>query len=306
VPLTCASAEDIVGTVTTMSDAERSAVPPRRTRYDADVLAQPRGPRRRIPEVEARPGLVVEDAASGFCGAVVGGSRRAVTLADRFGRERSFPLEAARFLIDGAAVTLIAPRPAPVAKPGVARTASGSRAVPSAPPRVARAGRIWVEGDHDAALLERIWGDDLRVEGVVVEPIRGVDELPALVREFGPSPQARLGVLVDHLVPGSKESRIAAQVGGPNVLVTGHPYVDIWEAVKPAGLGLSSWPTVPRGTEWRAGVAAALGFADPREVWRRALAQVNTFADVEVPLLRAVEELIDFVTVGGSAAPTVG
>jgi hypothetical protein len=31
-------------------------------------------------------------------------------------------------------------------------------------------------------------------------------------------------------------------------------------------------------------------------MWRRVLASVDSYADVEVPLLRAVEELIDFVT----------
>ena len=56
--------------------------------------------------------------------------------------------------------------------------------------RVARASRIWVEGIHDAALVERIWGDDLRIEGVVVEPLDGIDELPQAVRGFGPGPGA--------------------------------------------------------------------------------------------------------------------
>jgi hypothetical protein len=32
-----------------------------------------------------------------------------------------------------------------------------------------------------------------------------------------------LGVLADHLVPGSKETRIAATVSGEHVLVTGIP-----------------------------------------------------------------------------------
>jgi hypothetical protein len=53
---------------------------------------------------------------------------------------------------------------------------------------------------------------------------------------------------------------------------------------------------VPRGTDWKSGICAALGVSEPREMWRRVLGGVNSFADVEVPLLRAVEELIDFVT----------
>jgi hypothetical protein len=149
---------------------------------------------------------------------------------------------------------------------------------------------------HDAALVERIWGDDLRIEGVVVEPLDGIDDLPERVLEFQPAADRRVGVLVDHLVPGSKESRIVARIRVPHVLINGHPYVDIWQAVKPTALGIDAWPTVPRGTNWKDGICAALGVHEPREMWRRVLASVDSYADVEVPLLRAVEELIDFVT----------
>jgi hypothetical protein len=162
--------------------------------------------------------------------------------------------------------------------------------------RVARASRIWVEGVHDAALVERIWGDDLRIEGVVVEPLDGIDELPAEVAAFGPNRTARLGVLVDHLVPGSKESRIVASVTSPHVLVTGHPYIDIWQAVKPARIGIRAWPVIPPGRPWKEGVCAALGVAEPPELWRRILASVSSFRDVETPLIGAMERLIDFVT----------
>ncbi len=273
-------------------------------RYDDDVLARPAATRRRVPDVAAEPDLVVETADGRFCGAVVavgraveGGEKRdTVTLEDRFGRRREFPLLPAGFLLDGRPVTLVRPAPA-AAAPARRRTASGSLAVPDAPARVAAASRIWVEGTHDAALVERIWGDDLRVAGVVVEPLGGVDELAARVRAFRPCPQWRVGVLVDHLVAGSKETRIAAEVRrSPYVLVTGHPYVDVWQAVKPAAAGIAAWPDVPRGTDWKSGVCAALG-VDPAGMWRRVLAGVHSFADVEVPLLRAVEELIDFVTV---------
>jgi hypothetical protein len=155
---------------------------------------------------------------------------------------------------------------------------------------------VWVEGVHDAALVERIWGDDLRIEGVVVEPLDGIDHLVDRVREFGPAPTRRVGVLVDHLVAGSKEARIASQLRDPNVLVTGHPYVDVWQAVKPIALGIDRWPEIPRGVSWKDGVCAALGVRDPVQMWRRVLSSVDSYADVEVPLLRAVEELIDFVT----------
>lgn len=78
--------------------------------------------------------------------------------------------------------------------------------------RTALASRIYVEGRHDAELVEQVWGADLRVEGVVVEYLGGVDDLAAIVAEFNPGPGRRLGVLVDHLVTGSKEARIADSV----------------------------------------------------------------------------------------------
>jgi hypothetical protein len=252
-----------------------------------------------VQEWDAEPGLVVEDADSGFCGAVVGFEAGAVVLEDRHGRCRQFPLAPAAFLLDGQPVTLR--RPAREAGPA-RRTASGSVAVDGVRARVARASRIWVEGIHDAALVERIWGDDLRVEGVVVEPLDGIEELAEAVAEFQPGPSRRLGVLVDHLVPGSKESRIVASITSPDVLVTGHPYVDIWQAVKPDRLGLAAWPEVPPGQPWKEGVCRALGVAGadaPVQLWRQILASVDSFHDVETPLVNAVERMIDFVTEPG-------
>ncbi|GIJ72045.1 DUF3097 domain-containing protein [Virgisporangium ochraceum] len=254
---------------------------------------QPRRPRRQIPEVEAEPDLVVEDVDSGFCGAVVGFESGAVVLEDRFGKRRLFPLEPAAFLLDGEPVTLVRPAPKPQRR---RLTASGSVAVAGVQARVARASRIWVEGIHDAALVEKVWGDDLRIEGVVVEPLSGIDDLVGEVDAFRPGPDARLGVLVDHLVAGSKESRIVASVTSPHVLVTGHPYVDIWQAVKPARLGIDRWPVIPPGRPWKEGVCAALGVAEPAEMWRRILGSVRTYRDLETPLINSMERLIDFVT----------
>jgi hypothetical protein len=275
------------------------------------VRSQPAGfpiheRRRRVAELPAESGLVVETADGRFCGAVVavakgldGGEKRdLVTLEDRNGRQRVFPMLAAAFAVDGVPVTLVVPvRAAPATSSLRSRTASGSFAVADARAKVAQASRIWVEGVHDAALVERIWGDDLRVEGIVVEPIDGIDHLSDRLAVFGPSATRRVGVLVDHLVVGSKESRIAASIADRFVLITGHPYIDIWQAVKPTALGIDAWPTVPRGVNWKDGICAALSVSDPREMWRRVLAGVDSYADVEPPLLRAVEELIDFVTV---------
>ena len=270
--------------------------PPVRSKsYGSDVLGAPRAPRRPPPPtLSADLGLVVEHRESGWCGAIVLVEKDAVLLEDSQHRRRTFPLSPAAFLVDGRRVTLV--RPAAAAPAGPGRTASGSVAVTGHTARVARASRLLVEGMHDAALVERVWGDDLRVCGVVVEVLDGVDALPGVVREFRPRPGHRLGVLVDHLVPRSKEARIAAEVAGPHVLVTGHPYVDIWQAVKPGALGIAAWPAVPRGTPWKEGVCSTLGIRDPAVMWRRVLAGVRGYADLEVPLLQAVERLVDFVT----------
>lgn len=271
------------------------------TDYGSDVLAGEWRRKKAIPVVPADLDLVVEEAGSGFCGAVVAVAKDGVTLEDRHGKRRVFPLLPAGFLLEGQLVTLTRPAAEPLA-PARRRTASGSIAVANVQARVARASRIYVEGVHDAALVERVWGDDLRIEGVVVEPLHGIDDLAAVVRDFAPGPGRRLGVLVDHLVAGTKESRIVASVTHPHVLVTGHPYVDIWQAVRPASVGIAAWPDVPRGVPWKEGVCAALGVGDVHDMWRRVLSAVDTYADLDTPLLGAVERLIDFVTADGSAS----
>jgi len=277
--------------------------------YGPDVLAAgPRRPgQRQIPQVAAERGLVVEDSAAEFCGAVVFCEKNAVTLEDRRGRRRVFPLSPAPFLLDGKPVMLVRPGPsagldAPGrATPAPARTASGSIAAPRSRAKVARASRIYVEGRHDAELVEKIWGDDLRDVGVVVEYLGGIDDLPAIVGDFSPGPARRLGVLVDHLVDGSKETRIAAEVNSPHVLIVGHPFVDVWAAVKPSAIGIPGWPRVPHGSPWKEGVLAAIGWRESTAgAWQRILRSVTSFADLEPEFLGRVEELIDFVTAPGS------
>jgi len=278
-----------------------SSSPGGSARYGPDVLRRPHR-RREVPQLPAEAGLVVEDAASGFCGAVLHFERDSVELQDARGRVRTFPLRPAAFLVDGDPVTLV--RPAQQVTAGLTRSASGSVRVARTRARIARASRIWVEGKHDAELVERVWGHDLRVDGVVVEALDGVDYLADRIAEFDPAPDRRLGVLVDHLVAGSKESRLVAAVRSPHVLVTGHPYVDIWQAVRPATLGIPGWPDVPRGVPWKEGVCRALGWVDgtgivdPAKGWARVLSAVEGFRDLEPALLGAVEQLIDFVTVG--------
>jgi len=269
----------------------------RSRQYSDDVLAPPSRKPVLPPRVAAENGLVVEDSAGDFCGAVVGCEKDAVTLEDRYGKRRAFPLSGT-FLLEGKRVSLV--RPAPRAIRGPARTASGSIAAPAARARVARASRIYVEGKHDAELVERVWGDDLRDIGVVVEFLNGIDDLPAITAAFAADSDRRLGVLVDHLVEGSKESRIAAQVTSEHVLVVGHPYVDVWAAVKPAVVGISRWPDVPRGVPWKEGVLVAIGWPpDTAAAWRHILGRVRSYADLEPAFLGRVEELIDFVTAPG-------
>lgn len=270
-------------------------------RYGRDVLAD--DPHRRdrpaVTEVDAERDLVVEHAATGWCGAVVRAEKDGVTLEDRHGTRRIFAWEPAAFEIDGRPVTLR--RPAVAAPSGQGRSRSGSTVVRDHRARVARAGRIYVEGVHDAELVEHVWGHDLRVEGVVVEPLHGIDDLPGIVAQFRPSAARRLGVLVDHLVTGTKEQRIAAQVRSPHVLITGHRYVDVWQAVRPSAVGIDVWPVIPMGTPWKAGICAALGVSDEQEMWRRIRGSVRSYADLQPDMLRAVEELIDFVTAPGHA-----
>lgn len=280
-------------------------------RYSNDVLASssPRAHRPTAPEqVPAQRGLVIEEVTTGFVGAIVrvekSGGMHIVVLEDRKGTLRSFRLGPG-YWIDGKAVVLTPP--VPTAKPAhTVKTASGSVAAPQTRARVARGSRIWVEGKHDAELVEKVWGDDLRYEGVVVEMLDGIDHLAERLTMFGPDDGHKVGVLVDHLVPGSKEQRIADAVikefGAQNVLIVGHPYVDVWQSVKPARLGLAQWPTIPRDTEWKVGILAHLGWPhhtqeDVALGWKKILGSVSSYSDLEPSLIGRVEELIDFVTV---------
>jgi hypothetical protein len=270
-------------------------------RYGADILANDPHRKPRPSERPVELGMVIEDAHTGYVGAVVRIEYGRMELEDRQGRRKPFPIGPG-YLIDGRPVILSAPQRAAPTAP--ARTASGSVAV-QAKARVALASRIYVEGRHDAELVEQVWGDDLRAEGAVVEYLRGVDDLVGIVAEFQPGAGRRLGVLVDHLVAGSKEARIADAVrrgpGGPHTLVVGHPFIDIWQAVKPGRLGIPAWPVVPHGQDWKRGVCRALGWphtqkADIARAWQRIRGRVRDWNDLEPALIGRVEELIDFVT----------
>jgi hypothetical protein len=280
-------------------------------RYPVDVLseaAQPVKPKPR--DIVLERDQILEVDRDDFVGAVVGWENGWVVLEDRRGNQRSFPLSDL-FHMEGQAVRIHLPRKqgglAPV------RTASGSRVADPAPARVALPSRIYVEGRHDAQLVEKIWGDDLRYVGVAVEYLGGIDSLVDVVAEFAPQPGRRLGVLVDHLVSRSKEQRIAADIAkmgyGDAVLIAGHRFIDIWQVIRPEVIGFKAWPQVPRDVDFKLGTLAALGIphhdqADIARAWQLFLSKVHTFKDLDRDFVREMEILIDFVTQDGYEAAT--
>jgi DUF3097, C-terminal domain len=256
-----------------------------------DILSPSRAPA--DPRLPATPGLDVLHRPTGLRGRIHKFTGEIVVIRDARGREHQFRNGRGVFAHRGETVELVAPaRPAQSA-PAVRRSAAGAVVADGAPARVARASRLWVEGDHDARLLERVWGDDLRELGIVVEALGGIDDLAARVATFEPGPTRRVAILVDHLVEGSKESRIAASVVGPDVVVVGHPHVDVWQCVRPRSVGIDAWPEVPRGEDWKSGVCRRLGWAGPVDGWRRVLASVDSFADLDPGLVGAVERALD-------------
>lgn len=276
--------------------ALRSSAMTKRDRWaDDDILENFR--KREYLVLEIREGMTLTHTGSRFTGTVAeftqGGQ---LVLVDKWDERRSFPSHDGAFMHNGVRVAMREPAAAPQ---GARRfTASGSIETDRSRARVARASRIWVEGLHDAELIEKIWGDDLREAAIVVEPMHGADDLLSAVEQLRPGPDRKLGVLLDHLVKGSKETRIAQSVKHSDVLVLGHPYVDIWQAIKPITFGIAEWPEVPRGEPWKEGVIRGLGMnVDPGRFWTKVLESVSSYKDVETPLVNAVEQLIDFVTV---------
>src|SRR5699024_1152577 len=193
-----------------------------------------------------------------FVGAVMGVDKTVygdvIRLEDRYGKQRVFNLIKGGFLFEGNRVSLqryVAPRQEQT------KSNSGSRRVAKVEAKVAAPSRIWAVGIHDAATVERVWGPDLGVGGVVEEDLVGFDNLDERLHEFQPEKGRLVGVLADQLVQGSKETRMTETVG-EHVLVTGHPFIDIWAAVKPQAVGIKAWPEVPYGEDWKTGVCQRL------------------------------------------------
>jgi len=259
-------------------------------------LDAPRHSKPTYPPVAAKMGVVIEHRASGVVGAILSFKPQQVVIRDRHGRDHTLTPRPGAFMVAGEPVTLRQPT-VHETEPEVVLTASGSIDAGATPARMARPSRIWVEGIHDAELIEKVWGDDLRVEGVVVEQMEGADDLVERISRFGPRSGRRVAVLLDHLVDGSKETRIADGVSNPDVLIVGHPYVDVWQTIRPEVAGIDAWPEIPLGTDWKTGVMAHFGATgEPGIFWKRLLGRVTTFRDLEIPMVGAVEQMIDFVT----------
>lgn len=244
-------------------------------------------------QVPAVVGLDLLHRSTGLRGTLWKFTGELVVISDRRGRRHTFENHPGAFAHRGETVTLVRPARPRTEQPATRVSAAGGVVAAEPTARVARASRLWVEGVHDARFMDRVWGDELAELGIVVEPLGGIDDLETRVAEFGPTPRRRLAVLVDHLVPGSKETRLAERVRDDNVLVVGHPWVDIWQAVRPKALAIEAWPEVPLGEDWKTGVCRRLGWGDPRDGWRRVLAAVDSFVDLEPQLVGAVETAID-------------
>lgn len=247
------------------------------------------------PTLAARADVPLLHRSTGLRGRLWKYSDTLVVIRTSDGREHTFENRAGAFAHQGETVTLVRPAKAAPGEGATKRSAAGGVVSAQAVARVAQASRLWVEGDHDARFMERVWGDELRELGIVVEPMGGIDDLPERVASFDPRPDRRLAILVDHLVPNSKETRLAEQVRGPDVLVVGHPFVDIWQCVRPKAVGVAAWPEVPRGEDWKTGICSRLGWGTPVEGWKRVLSSVDSFADLEPELVGAVEQALDLL-----------
>lgn len=269
-------------------------------RYAGTSITSKKRSQHDFPKVEGTYGLVIEDGVSEFCGAIVGYEKSTsgllVRLEDRHGDTRVFGTYPGALLLEGQPIELV--RPSSQKASSISRSNSGSRIDKThMRARTAKESRIWVEGKHDALIVQQVWGHDLAVEGIVVEELDGLDNLLERLAAFQPSPTRRIGVLADHLLEGTKEMEIASQAGA-NVLITGHPFVDIWAAIKPATVGIAEWPAVPFGEDWKTGVCQRLNWGSPQDGWRRIARSVHSYRDLDSTLIGAVERLIDFVSCG--------
>ena len=147
-------------------------------RWDIDDVIAADEEAKRYPPFEVLIGTELTHRASGTRGTVVAfteGER--IVLEDTLGGRHEYKPHEGAFAHRGRAVKLKRSTTAPTKNRRV--TASGSFDTGSIPAQTAQASRVWVEGIHDAELIEHVWGDDLRELGIVVEPLHGADDLAA-------------------------------------------------------------------------------------------------------------------------------
>jgi hypothetical protein len=235
--------------------------------------------------VEAAPGLMIEEAGTGFRGAVQGVQGRLMRVEEFGGAERLFPLGPG-FLLEGQPIVMVAP------------SGDGVTSIER------RADRFFVDGPEIGGLVEKLWGANLRLRGIHIEILESLASFDLVVKRLRPGPELRVAVLIDRHPVRSREAEIAEWLAlGPDhehIALAAVPFWDIWESVSPRRLGLLSWPSVAHGPDWRRDVLAAVGWpnspADVAAAWERILDSVHTVADLEPRLLDRVEQLIDFVT----------
>ena len=262
------------------------------------ILAGPVGPRERLairyPIVEARVGMRVAHRGSRFSGTVESVRSNEVSIAGTTGLVRQFPLEPGVFVVDGAPVTL---RRGPSKTTAAPRTASGSVAVPGARARTARASRIVVEGMHDAELLERVWGDDLRIVGVVVERLDGLAHIEAFLTDFQPGPSRQSACWSTISSPAVKRSGLPGAGRVPTCCSPAPRTSTCGQQFGRGCWGSNAGPRFRRVSRSRK-ACAALGYDEPRDLWNDLSRSVKSYKDLEVSVVGAVERLIDFVTTG--------
>ena len=228
----------------------------------------------RSPRSRPSTGLVVECADSGWCGAVVGTDKGAdgwaVVLEDRHGVRRPFALRPAAFLLDGEVVTLVRPAVAAPTGPRPHRVRARSPSPTSAPSSPGARG----SGSRACTTPSSSRRSGATTCGSRASSSSRCTAPTTCSRSSATSPPARAGASAccsTTWCPGSKETRIADEVRrayGRHVTVLGHPYVDVWQAIRPQVLGIEAWPVVPKGRPWKEGVLAALGrpHATPADV----------------------------------------
>ena len=107
------------------------------------------------------------------------------------------------------------------------------------------------------------------------------------------SPARMLAIWVDHLVLGSEEHRLAGGRAGRTSSWSATPTWTSGSACARRPWGSSPGPKCPAARTGRPGVCRRLGWGGPGEGWRRVIASVDSFADLEPQLVGAVEMALD-------------